>query len=79
MAMTREAWTDERLDDLNGHVNSGFRRVDQDIRDLRTEMSDLRTEMNRRFDETHRLIVQVGGGMFATMVVGFASILVTLH
>jgi hypothetical protein len=34
-AMAREAWTDERLDDLNNRVSEGFQRVDADIRDLR--------------------------------------------
>ena len=34
-SMAREAWTDERLDDLNQRVTEGFQRVDADIRDLR--------------------------------------------
>ncbi|MGH2974905.1 MAG: hypothetical protein ACRDLL_08585 [Solirubrobacterales bacterium] len=57
----REAWTDERLDDLRQSMGQGFGRVDSDIRDLRGEMStrfdavdvrfrDLRGEMNARFD-----------------------------
>ncbi|HKF83356.1 MAG TPA: hypothetical protein VKB23_10405 [Solirubrobacterales bacterium] len=37
-AMAREAWTDERLDDLNQRVSEGFQRVDADIRDLRRMM-----------------------------------------
>jgi hypothetical protein len=37
-AMARQAWTDERLDDLNQRVSDGFRRVDADIRDLRRIM-----------------------------------------
>ena len=36
--MAREAWTDERLDDLNQRVTEGFQRVDADIRDLRRMM-----------------------------------------
>lgn len=36
--MAREAWTDERLDDLNQRVSEGFQRVDADIRDLRRMM-----------------------------------------
>lgn len=36
--MERAAWTDERLDDLAEAMRSGFARVDQDIRDMRTEM-----------------------------------------
>jgi hypothetical protein len=37
-AMAREAWTDERLDDLKDQVAAGFQRVDADIRDLRRMM-----------------------------------------
>jgi hypothetical protein len=37
-AMARNAWTDERLDDLNQRVSEGFHRVDADIRDLRRMM-----------------------------------------
>ena len=36
--VAREAWTDERLDDLNQRVTEGFQRVDADIRDLRQMM-----------------------------------------
>jgi hypothetical protein len=37
-AMAREAWTDERLDDLNQRVSDGFQRVDVELRDLRRMM-----------------------------------------
>jgi hypothetical protein len=37
-AMAREAWTDERLDDLKEQMVLGFQRVDDDIRDLRRMM-----------------------------------------
>ncbi len=45
--MPREKWTDERLDELNKKVDGGFARVDQDIRELRTEI-------NTRFDSMQR-------------------------
>lgn len=48
--MTRESWTDERLDDLNGKVDRGFERVDEEFRVQRGEISELRKEMNSRFD-----------------------------
>jgi hypothetical protein len=54
MQTMREAWTDERLDDLNRHVEEGFRRIDGDLRGLRvetkTELTALRGEMNERFE-----------------------------
>ena len=37
-AMAREAWTDERVDDLKDQMVAGFARVDADIRDLRRMM-----------------------------------------
>jgi hypothetical protein len=37
-AMARDAWTDERLDDLKEQMVDGFQRVDADIRDLRRMM-----------------------------------------
>lgn len=67
----REKWTDERLDDMNVRMAEGFNRLDR-------EVGDLRTEMNTRFETTQRLIVQVGGGMFVTMVVGFLGVITQL-
>lgn len=74
----REKWTDERLDDMNVRMGNGFDRLDRQILDVRGEIRDLRTEMNSRFETTQRLIVQVGGGMFVTMVVGFLSVITQL-
>jgi len=38
MEAMREAWTDERLDDLTVRMDRGFDRVDRDLRELRVEM-----------------------------------------
>ena len=43
VVMTREAWTDERLD-------KGFERVDTDIRELRMEIRGLRSEIKVGFE-----------------------------
>lgn len=66
MEAVREKWTDERLDDLNHRVTDGFRWVDTDLRELRGEMKSMQ-----------RLIIQVGAGLFGTMVIGFLSLLAT--
>jgi hypothetical protein len=66
MEAVREKWTDERLDDMNQRMAEGFQRVDTDLRELRTDMKDMQ-----------RLIIQVGGGLFGTMVIGFLSLLVS--
>lgn len=53
--MTREAWTDERLDDLANRVDEGFRESREDLRAFRLEVKSdfgsLRSEMDRRFDK----------------------------
>jgi hypothetical protein len=35
----------------------------------------LRGEMNTRFDAMQRLVLQVGGGTFATMLVGYLGVI----
>lgn len=91
----REAWTDERLDDLNGRVadmgrrmDEGFNRVHEDLRSLLTEVDtkidSLRTETKEEIGSLcneigalHRLVLQVGGGVVVTLMVGFLSVVVT--
>ena len=47
--MVREAWTDQRLDDLQKHMDEGFAEIKAEIRSLRTEVrsevQSLRTEL----------------------------------
>lgn len=54
--MVREAWTDERLDDLTKHVDEGFREVRAELRQQRekseTEFSAIRRQMT---DESQSL------------------------
>jgi hypothetical protein len=65
MDAVREAWTDERLDDLARRMDQGFDRVDKDLRELCADMaaghhglrtditaarSELKAEMDTRFD-----------------------------
>ncbi len=87
MEHAKATWTDQRLDDLAHRMDDGFRRVDADIRDLRSEMSarfeaaDTRADahfeaMQARVDSFQRTMLQLGGGMIVTFVVGFAGILV---
>lgn len=52
-SMAREAWTDERLDDLKGSVDSGFRENREEFRAVRAETKSesqaLRAEMKSEF------------------------------
>lgn len=66
--MARGRWTDERLDDLSRRVESGFDRVDQDLRGMRAEMIQGFARTDARFDALHGLILRVGGGMIVAML-----------
>lgn len=61
--MERKAWTDERLDDLNGRVEKGFDEVKGEIKDLRKEMNTRFNSIDARFDAMQR-----------TMILGFAGV-----
>lgn len=63
----REAWTDGRMDDLNHKVNEGFRRVETDVRELRTEM-------NARFDALQRVLIIGVVALSSAFVAGFAAL-----
>jgi hypothetical protein len=82
----KEKWTDERLDDLNDKVGEGFRRVDADIRGLRSEMNErfgrLEDQMNARFervdarfDAMQRLMIQ-GGAVIVAALIGVIATLI---
>lgn len=58
----RSTWTDSRLDDLNGRVGE----VRDEMRDMRAEIGGL-----------HRTIIQVGGGVIGTLVVGLLGLVAT--
>jgi hypothetical protein len=88
MEAMREAWTDERLDDLRDQVDrrfdqvdARFDRVDKDIRDLRVE---LKTEMDFHFGRLdaninglQRTLIQVGAGLIGTTIVASAGLIAT--
>jgi hypothetical protein len=53
IAMAKETWTDERLDDLNHRVDTGFSEVSREFQavrlELRTEFAAVRSEMKTEF------------------------------
>lgn len=76
MEPVREAWTDERLDDLNGRVSDGFGDMRQEFRLVRDEIAGVRREMVELSGEFHamqRILVYGFIGMSGAMVAGFAS------
>ena len=66
--MAREAWTDERLDDLNERVERGFGEVKGEIRDLRVEIGAMQRTMIIGFVTLFASIfASVIGGVLAAM------------
>jgi hypothetical protein len=61
--MAREAWTDERLDDLAKRMDKGFDEVKGEVGELRKEMNSRFSSVDARFDAMQR-----------TMIIGFASV-----
>jgi hypothetical protein len=62
MEAMRSTWTDSRLDDLNGQVGE----IREDVRDVRREIGDLK-----------RTMIQVGGGLIGTLVIGMLGLIGT--
>ena len=70
MRTMREAWTDERLDDLNHRVDQIAQRMDRGFAEVREEFRAVRGEMaimNRAFV-----------ALFGTTIVGFAGTIATV-
>ena len=47
MEAMRQTWTDDRMDDLVGRVDTGFARAHDDNKELRREMVGLGNELRR--------------------------------
>lgn len=89
MEAVREAWTDERLDDLTHRVDLGFTETRQEFQavrlEMRSEFQAVRSEMRSEFQAVrseaaamHRTLLQVILGGFAVMLVGFATTIATV-
>jgi len=82
----REAWTDERLDDLASHMDDGFREVRAELRQQRGEMArqkdiDARFDahqqyMDARFDSLNRTM-QIGFSLIGGVLVGLLGLIGT--
>jgi hypothetical protein len=63
----REAWTDERLDDLSKKMDQGFSRLDAEMRAL-----------NGRFDSLQRTLIQIGFAFGAALLASIAALIGTV-
>jgi hypothetical protein len=70
MTMVREAWTDERLDDLKEHMDEGFREVHADINALRAEVGKVRESQGELRAELKGLnrTLQIGFGLIGSFL-----------
>lgn len=85
VVMAREAWTDNRLDDLNQRVTNldrrmeaGFAEMRAEFRAMRTEMAEFRAQTQTEFAAQHRATVQLFGGMIVALIVGFLGTIATI-
>jgi hypothetical protein len=67
--MAREAWTDERLDDLNARVDKGFDEVKGEVRELRLEMNARFSSVETRFNSIEARL----DGINRSIVIGMVS------
>ena len=81
VALPRERWTDERLDDLNKKVDKGFEDVRVEMRGgfarVDGEIRELRTEMNARFDALNRILLSSAVVIIAALLGTIATLIGT--
>ena len=63
MESMRKIWTDERMDDLSRNMDSGFARIDADLREVRAQMGAMQRTMAMGFIALAGAIVAGFGGM----------------
>lgn len=66
----RNAWTDERLDDLSRRVDRGFDRVDADLRALNGRLDGFQQTL----DVLQRTMLQVGVGLIGALLAVMVTI-----
>ena len=87
--MARDAWTDDRLDDLNHRVDEGFTEMRAEFRatrqEMREEIGGLRAEMKQDMGEVrseiaalNRTIHQFMFAMVGTVFLGFCGTIAAL-
>lgn len=73
MELMRSTWTDSRLDDLNHRVDE----IRLEVRELRREMGSEMSGVRGEIGALKRTIIQVGGGLCGTLVIGILTLLGT--
>ena len=66
--MVREAWTDQRLDDLQKHMEEGFREVKAEIRSTRAELKGEIGEVRAGLEKLGERIDKLSYTLIAALV-----------
>jgi hypothetical protein len=81
METMRESWTDARLDDFREETARRFdsleRRMDDRFNRVEGRMENGFDRVDIRFDALQRTLLQIGGGVIATLIAGFFGVIVT--
>jgi hypothetical protein len=79
MERARATWTDDRFDDLSRRLDDGFNRVDEALRQQRTEVSArfdaVESLLDARIDGLQRTMIQIGGATIATVLATLATVI----
>jgi hypothetical protein len=78
MEAVRDAWTDDRLDDLNHRVDEGFKEMREEFRAIRLESKTEFAAMRSEMAAMNRTMLQIVVGGFGVMLVGFAGTIATI-
>ena len=78
MHVMRESWTDARLDDFRTDVDRRFNGVDRRLDKVEDEIRDLRSEMKSGFESINRTMVHSVIALSTAYIAGFAAIVTQL-
>jgi hypothetical protein len=76
MEAMRESWTDARLDDFREETARRFDEVDRRFDTLERRMDSGLERIEARFDALQRTLLQIGGGVIATLIAGFFGVII---
>jgi hypothetical protein len=82
MEAMRHTWTDERLDDFRSHVDQRFDQVDlrfdqvdKRFDRIESESKSQRLEIMAELRSLYRVTLQIGAGIFGTLVLAILTVL----
>jgi hypothetical protein len=76
--VAREAWTDERLDDLNKKVDVGFTDMRAELRAIRAEIGGEFQGVRGEIAPLNRHLMQLTWGLSGSMLIGFLGTIIAV-